>query len=130
MAKRGPNEMAEIREGGDPYKVLKDAFSYGRHGGSDRDYTPPAQEPSRTSRAPDMAEYRASFHELKDTPVSKPLDEAAPQFRDEKAAHLNDVPNVWTRGMGPENPHPAFDRNTDRNGLPISGSRYDTKHRR
>jgi hypothetical protein len=34
--------------------------------------------PHRLSRAPDWDEYRASFRDVKDSPVSKPLDESGP----------------------------------------------------
>jgi len=123
MATRGPNEMAEIREDGDVYKVLKDAYEYGRalpYGRNRHDYEPPAQEPSRTSRAPDMAEYKASFREIKGSPVSRPVDESTPMFRDEKMVHHNDCANTWVRGY---TQRPAFDSGP-------SGFRYDTKHRK
>jgi hypothetical protein len=115
--------MAEIREGGDPYRVLKDAFEYGRdlpYGRNPHDYTAPERAPHRLTRAPDWDEYRASFRDVKDTPVSKPVDEAAPQFRDSKAAHLNDCENTWVRGY---TQRPAFDSGP-------SGFRYDSKIRK
>ena len=123
MAKRGPNEMAEIRENGDPYRVLKDAFGYGRalpYGKNPHDYNPPERAPHRMSPAPDWEDYRAGFHEVKNTSVSKPLDESGPQFRDSKADHLNDCASSWVRGY---TQRPAFDSGP-------SGFRYDTKHRR
>ena len=122
MAKRGPNEMSEIREGGDPYRVLKDAFEYGRalpYGKNPRDYTAPERAPHRMSPAPDWEDYRAGFHAVKDTPVSKPLDESGPQFRDSKPCHLNDTANTWVRGYGQR---PAFDSGP-------SGFTYDKRRK-
>jgi hypothetical protein len=121
MAKRGPNEMSEIREDGDPYKVLKDAYEYGRdlpYGRNPHDYNPPERAPHKLSRVPDMNEHRASFGDVK--MPAKPVDEAGPQFRGEKAAHLNDCANTWVRGY---TQRPAFDSGP-------SGFRYDSKHRR
>jgi hypothetical protein len=125
MAKSGPQEMAEICEGGDPYKVLKDAYEYGRalpYGRNRHDYEPPAQEPSRSVRAPDWDEYRANFRELKASPVSRPVDESGPTFRDSKAAHYNDCGNTWVRGMSNQSPHPAFDSGP-------SGFTYDRRRK-
>ena len=122
MAKRGPNEMSEIREGGDPYRVLKDAFEYGRalpYGKNPHDYTAPERGPHRMSPAPDWEDYRAGFHEVKDTSVSKPLDESGPQFRDSKPCHLNDTANTWVRGYGQR---PAFDSGP-------SGFTYDKRRK-
>jgi hypothetical protein len=100
-------------------KVLKDAYEYGRdlpYGRNPHDYNPPERAPHKLSRTPDWDEYRASFRDVKDTPVSEP----GPQFRDSKAAHLNDCANTWVRGY---TQRPAFDSGP-------SGFRYDTKHRR
>jgi hypothetical protein len=85
--------MSPIRDGVvDPYKVLKDAYRYGRQGGSARDYTP----------SEGVARHKVS-------PVNAPADESANQFHDGKVADHNDVGRTWTRGMGDQSPHPAFD---------------------
>jgi len=56
---------------------------------------------------------------VKDTSVSKPLDESGPQFRDSKAAHHNDCSNTWVRGYGQR---PAFDSGP-------SGFTYDKRRK-
>jgi len=93
------------------------ALPYGKN---PHDYNPPERAPHRMSPAPDWNDYRAGFHGVKETSVSKPLDESGPQFRDSKPCHLNDTANTWVRGY---TQRPAFDSGP-------SGFRYDTKHRR
>jgi hypothetical protein len=36
-------------------------------------------------------------------------DESQPQFKEERAVHLNDTREAWQRGMGSESPYPRFD---------------------
>ncbi len=107
----------EIKETDDVYRILKNAYPQNRN---PYDHEPPQRAPHRMSRTPEMDEYRASHASVKNTPVSKPLDESGPTFRDSKAAHLNDTANTWVRGF---TQRPAFDSGP-------SGFRYDTKVRR
>jgi hypothetical protein len=123
MARR---HVTEIREGDDPYRILKNAYEYKRtfpDGKNPHGYRQPERAPHRLSPAPDWNDYRAGFHEVKNTSVSKPLDESGPQFRDSKAAHLNDCANTWVRGYIQR---PAFDNH---DGV-VSGNRYDSKIRK
>jgi hypothetical protein len=119
MARRNPTELHETD---DPYRAHKRVFEYGKiypHK-PPHDHDLPERAPHRLSPAPDWNDYRAGFHEVKNTSVSKPLDESGPQFRDSKAAHLTDCSNTWVRGY---TQRPGFDSGP-------SGFRHDTKIRK
>jgi hypothetical protein len=123
-AGKPPYDM--LKEGGDGVKATEDIYNYMKVRISpdgkpprDLDYRAPERAPHRMSPAPDWEDYRAGFHEVKDTPVSKPLDESGPQFRDSKPCHLNDTANTWVRGYGQR---PAFDSGP-------SGFTYDKRRK-
>ena len=122
MARRGPQAQRDITRA-DVYEILKDAYTYGRVGGSARDYTRPQQAPVSKPPTPVFDEYRATYQEAKNSPVSPAPDESAVQFVSEKVADHNDTKESWPRGFSPP---PHLD---NRDGI-VSGYRYSTKVRR
>ena len=108
MARRGPQAQRDIT-GADVYEILKDAYTYGRVGGSARDYTRPQRAPVSKPPQPGRDEYAGTFQGARNSHVSPAPDESAPQFPCEKVADHNDTREAWLRGMGNQAPHPHFD---------------------
>jgi hypothetical protein len=109
MAKHGPQEMAEIREGVvDPYKVLKDGYGYGRAfprgGPNPHDYTRPIETPKSPAPAPHRDEYAATYRPAQNSNVSPAPSEQANQFVSGKVADHNDTREAWCRGMSEQSP--------------------------
>jgi hypothetical protein len=88
--------------------------------GSNPDARRNVEVPEYIAPSPPRSAYSASYDLVKGSPVTPAPSEAAPQFRDDKSADLNDVREAWVRGMGSESPHPKFDSGP-------SGHRYDRK---
>ena len=123
--KRGPQQQHDIT-GADVYEILKDGFEYGRalpYGRNAYDYNAPARAPTSRPPTPGHGEYRATYQEAKNSPVSPAPDESAVQFVSEKVADHNDTKESWPRGFSPP---PHLD---NRDGI-VSGYRYSTKVRR
>jgi hypothetical protein len=95
----GPIER--LKPGDDPRAAIGRLYSEGR--------TYPHGKPH---------EYRA--REV--TPKFKGIapDQSQPEFKEERAVHLNNTREAWQRGMGSESPYPRFDSGP-------SGHRYDKK---
>jgi hypothetical protein len=95
---RRTNSIERLRPGDDPRPAIGRLYSEGRtypHG-KPHDYAARETVPKFKGTAPD---------------------ESQPQFKDERAAHLNDTREAWQRGMGSQSPHPHFDSGP-------SGNRY------
>lgn len=121
MTKRDPTTL---RPGDNVHKAIGDLYSYGRtypHK-PPHDYEPPERTTRPGPPQPTSDEYRATYRQAKNSPVSPAPDESAPQFPSEKVADHNDA-SGWVRGQGSQAPHPKFDSGP-------SGFRHDTKVRR
>jgi hypothetical protein len=119
-----------LKEGADGVRATRDIYNYLKVRVSpdgkaprDLDYQSRKQVPQSQAPQPGFDEYRATYREARNSRVTPAPDEQSPQFPAEKVADHVDVGRVWTRGMGSESPHPAFDSGP-------SGHRYSTKVRR
>jgi hypothetical protein len=115
--------VTELKEGDDVHKAVRDLYSYRRtypHN-PPHDYRQPEREPQHQAPQPGFDEYRATYRQAKNSPVTPAPDESQCQFPSEKIASHNDA-GGWVRGMGNQSPHPFFDSG-------LSGARHSTKRR-
>jgi hypothetical protein len=107
MSRRNPTTL---RQGDNVHRAVGDLYSYGRHypHKPPHDYEVPERTPRPGAPQPGFDEYRATYRQAKNSPVTPAPDESQPQFACEKASDLNDA-SGWVRGKGSEAPHPKFD---------------------
>jgi hypothetical protein len=117
---RHRSHIERVLPGQDPTDAINRLYSYGRHHPRGKPHDAPRESTlhSRPS-SPTHDDCYADYGPIKNSPVSNPLDESGPQFRDSKLSTHNDSYG-WPRGMGSESPHPKFDSGP-------SGYRYDKR---